>query len=135
VCRDAQDEDSKTTLLSEATSVDIKTSQLLSYSATATKDESTITSNGNVIIETYLDESSPSTSTTFDARLLSSTNVSAEMKTEPIDSSCIMRVGGVGVKRNPLDLSPENFFMTSTEMNGTYPNAHYPCTLFYRFAN
>jgi hypothetical protein len=113
VCREAQDEESKTTsLLSEATSADIKTSSLLSSSSSSTAMGDS-TSNENVIVENYLDE--PSTSS-FDIRLLNSTAAasSTEMKAEPSESSPRAK------RHHPLDLSPENFFMTSNEINGTF---------------
>lgn len=114
VCRDAQDEDSKkstTASLSESTSVDIVKSSLLSSSSIAMR--SSCTSNSNVIIENYLNESStPSVSTSHDVRLTNRdlTNASG-IKTESNDSNPI-------IIRNPLELSPENFFITSNEMNG-----------------
>ncbi|KAG5681419.1 hypothetical protein PVAND_010857 [Polypedilum vanderplanki] len=116
VCRDAQDEDSKTTL-SDATSADIKTSSLLTSSSAITSTTAiSSTSNTRNIVENYLNESSPSTSS-YDTRILNSTtttNVSSSVelvKAEELNNSNNI------VKQHPLDLSPENIFMTSNEIN------------------
>lgn len=88
VSRDAQDEDLKSaTTLSEG-SVDIKS---LNNS----------TSNGNGVFDNCLGSASTSYS---NSSLVDTTNVNGNSSPQP-------------AKRSPLDLSPENFFMTANEIN------------------
>lgn len=85
--RDAQDEDLKTSTLSE-TSEDLQPQ----------------TNNSNGVLDNCLGESS-----TYN-------NNSSLLETS--NHSDLSEASSSKTKRNPLDLSPENFFMTSNEING-----------------
>lgn len=88
VCRDAQDEETKTAPLQSDTS-----------ETDAFKQAIADCTNESGVIADYLEDDS------F-GKLLSSPNQMMARNSSP------------KVKKHPLDLSPEHFFMTSNEMNG-----------------
>lgn len=99
VSRDALDEDLKTTSLSE-TSEDLK--QI---------------TNSNGVFDNCLGEST-SSSTYNSTSLIQQSSNHTELNPDSNTSSKTN-------SKTPLDLSPENFFMTSNEMNGQCHNISY----------
>jgi hypothetical protein len=89
VCRDAQDEDTKTAPLQ---STDVNGEDPFKQSIADSSNESGV-------IADFLEDDS------F-GKLLGSPNHMVARNSSP------------KARKNPLDLSPENFFMTSNEMNG-----------------
>lgn len=100
MCRDAQDEETKTAPLQ---SNDTNGNDLFRQSTADCTNESGV-------IADYLDDS-------FGKLLNASSNMMVTRNSSP------------KAKKHPLDLSPENFFMTSNEMNGKFEpvTASYSC--------
>jgi len=101
VCRDAQDEEVKSAPLQStaASNGDDPFKQSIGGGDCNTTDESGV-------IEDYLEEDS--------FGLLGSTSASTSAAALEMRSTSSPKTN----KRNPLDLSPENFFMSNNDMNG-----------------
>lgn len=110
VSRDAQDEDLKTTTTLSETSVDFNKTHNIS------------TSNGSGVFDNCLGESSSSYNINHSSSLVETPNQLQLNDDNPSPKA----------KRSPLDLSPENFFITSNEINGKFSPLyyHYFCVWF-----